>query len=261
MKNKRKRKRERARIREATTLQMNENNRQADSVENNPSDKNPTVCVDPATVAKIVPSQLKQPQPEYCQYSPTPRWKTILEGFALVCGIGYAIVTGMQWWDLRRNFQLDERPWVAISDQAIIVTQDRMDAEVAFTNSGKTPARNVQKSVQMKIAHSPLVDKPSDADEKSLVFSGHSVLGPQAKTRERAGTTSEVDPKVALALKDALKQSFSYIESGEDILYLFGEIKYEDTSGGAHITRYCFHAVKLESGWWLAECNGFNEMN
>jgi hypothetical protein len=173
----------------------------------------------------------------------------------------YGGIAALQWWDLRRNFKLDQRPWIAIREQAIILNQDRMDAQITFINSGRTPARNVQKSVEVKLAPAPSLDKPPDADIKNLAFGGHSVLGPQATFRAIAGTTVEADQRLAVSLKQAIANSFQYIDSGQSILYVFGEIKYEDVSGESHMTNYCFHAVKIQSGWYLAECREFNEMN
>lgn len=172
----------------------------------------------------------------------------------------YAGISYRQWWDLRRNFKLEQRPWIGISDEAVVINPGRMDAEITFANTGKTPARNVQKAVQLKISPLPLVDGPLDADVKALDFRGHSILGPQGTMRVRAGTETEAGEK-AIILRDALKDRFPLIDSGDQILYLFGEIKYEDASGEQRTTKYCLYAIKLETGWHLAECNRFNEMD
>lgn len=218
-----------------------------------------TKRLDIPTVSKSMTSQLKTEDSQQFQYAP-PRWKTIIEVAAILFGIGYAIVTGLQWWDLRQNFKLDQRPWIGLSDEALVLNSEKVDAELKFTNSGKTPARNVRKAVQIKIAPAPLMESPAEDDIRSLVFSGNTVLAPQATVTVRSGTETEGDQK-ALILKDAMKSHFPLIDSGKDILYLFGEIIYDDTLGRQRTTKYCLHAVKLERGWHLAECNEFNEMN
>ena len=179
---------------------------------------------------------------------------------AFVAAAFYGAVTAGQWWDLRHNFKLEQRPWISISDQAIVLSPEMMDAEIKFTNTGKTPARNVQKATQIKINPLPLMDGPLDAEVRDLDFRGHSILGPQGTVRVRVGTEAEVGGK-AIILKNALKDRFPAIDSGDQILYLFGEIKYEDVSGGQRTTKYCLYAVKLETVWELAECNKFNEMD
>ena len=216
-----------------------------DAKQNDPSNKGPSRSGDFSIVANAVPS--------------IPRWKTALEITAIVFGIGYAVVTGLQWWDLRQNFKIDQRPWIGLTDEAVVVTPDKIDAEIKFVNSGKTPARNVQKSVRIKISPLPLIKEPPAEDIQNLVFSGHTVLAPQGTVRVRGGTETE-ETESALILKEAAKNYFPLIDTRKDILYLFGELIYDDASGKHHTTKYCLYAVKLETGWHLAECDGFNEM-
>lgn len=237
-----------------------EGNGQTDAKQNDSYNENPGRGADVPIVTKAMPSKLNAEKTEQCHYKSTPRWKTTLEVMAVVFGIGYAVVTGLQWWDLRQNFKIDQRPWIGLTDEAVVVTPDKIDAEIKFVNSGKTPARNVQKSAQIKISPVPLIKDPSAEDIQNLVFSGHTVLAPNGTVRVRAGTeTQEIES--APILKEAVKNYFPLIDAKKDILYLFGEVIYDDASGKRHTTKYCLYAVKLETGWHLAECDGFNEMD
>ena len=68
-------------------------------------------------------------------------WKWVKRA-GLVAGILYAVVTFLEWKDLRRNFALDQRPWVGVLDTRIIQFGSEQDyiLQIQLNNSGKNPA-------------------------------------------------------------------------------------------------------------------------
>jgi hypothetical protein len=139
----------------------------------------------------------------------------------------------------------------------VAMNNEVVDARIVFTNTGKTPAHRIQKSMSVKIAPPPLIDKPSDSDISALTFIGSSVLSPQSSMT----LSSLSSPEQMLVMKKTMANYLPLIEAGTEILYFFGEIKYDDSSAHSRLTKYCVFAYKTEKGWGLAECNGFNEMD
>jgi alkyl hydroperoxide reductase subunit AhpC len=47
-------------------------------------------------------------------------WKAAIEIIGIAFAVGYAIVTYLQWQDLRHNFIVDERAWLGIKDITLV---------------------------------------------------------------------------------------------------------------------------------------------
>jgi hypothetical protein len=78
-------------------------------------------------------------------------WKRGLSVAAGLATVGYAVITWHQWRDLRHNFQVDQRPWIDITDFRPMdkwywnATAGTFIVNMSFTlrNTGKTPAIDV----------------------------------------------------------------------------------------------------------------------
>jgi len=59
--------------------------------------------------------------------------------------IGYAIVTGLQWQDLRHNFKVEQRAWIGYNTMAItnLKAGEPLRCDIKLLNSGKTFALDV----------------------------------------------------------------------------------------------------------------------
>jgi len=92
--------------------------------------------------------------PKYTKYtqqrggSTIPRWKLALSSVrskitlrnaGIVAGIVYALVTYLQWKDLRRNFETDERGWVRLSFAWPMPSTQSNHMEIGLQNVGKSP--------------------------------------------------------------------------------------------------------------------------
>jgi hypothetical protein len=100
------------------------------------------------------PARIHGNNPEHKWYNSRQWWKSKsfqwykdrFEIIALIAGIGYAVVTYLQWRDLRHNFTLDERSWIEFKlkdEKAPVSSFDSAYLPVDMINIGKTPARNV----------------------------------------------------------------------------------------------------------------------
>jgi hypothetical protein len=67
-------------------------------------------------------------------------WKARVEFVGIFFAIGYAIVTYMQWYDLRHNFEVDQRAWVKATPnwQTEIVTDRKTGMYFELSNLGKS---------------------------------------------------------------------------------------------------------------------------
>lgn len=115
-------------------------------------------------------------------------------------------------------FRLDERPWLGISDIAMIRPESGMNMEVdiTFTNSGKTPALKVRGGNNYKI---------------NPVY----VFGPQAgwSTTYRDDPLNAVAPQAHMIRKIDLRSDrfdLEAIAEAKQFVYFYGEITYEDIS-------------------------------
>ena len=94
------------------------------------------------------PTQTGNPQQD-----PVPRWKSwriwkrILQTSVAIVGVGYAVITYLQWHDAHHNFTLDERAWIEVKSNN--TGSNLSDYKGAYTkvillNFGKSPALNIR---------------------------------------------------------------------------------------------------------------------
>jgi hypothetical protein len=161
-----------------------------------------------------------------------------------------------------KQFELDQRAWIGESTQLV----DRVDAhsiaaQIEFTNSGKTPARNISKSISVHMAPAPLIKRPPTDSIKQLQFFGHLSLAPQAKLTMNV---FNMDKSVMAKLSAAMAQEYDRITAGLEIVYIFGELRYDDVYSRPHSTQYCTYLAKVQDNpiaWKLFFCDEFNDMN
>ena len=76
--------------------------------------ENNTASRESTLLTQVPPAPSNSPQTQERWYKTLDGWKAALEIVAIPFAIGYAIVTGLQWYDLRHNFQVDERAWIKV---------------------------------------------------------------------------------------------------------------------------------------------------
>ena len=166
-----------------------------------------------------------------------PNWLQRLEAAGIVFAMAYAIVTGLQWWDLRQNFKIDQRAWVKVRYQFL---PDQLDPKkpldrwlVVGVNAGKSVATGVHMKTQFEIVPSSaspsysFIKQHGEGDISPLFPGDDSGFVPafleSTKTAPRALRADEIDD---------LTKGLSY-------LAVFGIVTYKDQFG-PHWTRFCF---------------------
>jgi hypothetical protein len=212
-------------------------------------------------VPKIEPTPIRSHKSHDCQYQSTPKWKARLEVAALLFGVGYAIVTGLLWWDQHQNFKIDERAWMintevvpshrSANNAAVWLTAGEKAAfGVKFINSGKTPALNLNAKFTVKTFDRGVPFAPIYDDSPKPASSV--ILAP--------GVTDEIntepDDPISIIVTDVLLQKLS---RSDTTLRLYGEIEYSDIFKCRHKTTFCMYlSVDLAS---FKHCDTYNDAN
>jgi len=126
----------------------------------------------PRKATVIFESPQNASSPKKTSKHPTPRWKRriekvmglnwwrILEGLGIVAAIAYAILTYLQWSDLRHNFMVDERSWVKLQPAwAQFDPTHGTGLNVSLVNAGKSTITGLYAEGVFEIVNSS--DSPS----------------------------------------------------------------------------------------------------
>lgn len=109
---------------------------------------------------------------------------------------------------------------------------------VVWKNGGDTPTRNLRISITAGRREAPL---PPDFDflsDDQKIYAGHPlpilVLGPHASVS-------------AIRHAEIPFSAVPDINSGRELVYLWGYAHYDDVFGAAHLTRYCVQITSIET--------------
>ena len=156
-------------------------------------------------------------------------WKSALEIPALLFAICYAIVTYLQWRDLRDNFRLDQRAWVMAPHFRLSGEVERgvgFTIAVAMINTGKGPALRVTPKSKLYVWQGEPPNDPIRAEEPAVI---QVILSP--------GVTGMQFETAPMTIADqATVESYN---SGRSKIYIRGEIDYEDIFRLPHRTTLC----------------------
>jgi hypothetical protein len=158
----------------------------------------------------------------------------------------------------REGVQLDQRAWLAVTSLRLTRFQSdkKLEAQVVYTNSGRSPALHVS------IVGAVLILGPKI--EPSFL----SVAPPGDFTPLRA-----IPPQTANSWTSSSEKSISAeqkedVERGTQTVWVWGFVRYEDMFGTPHITQFCGNTAvtRLESypvkeGMELNLCANQNGMN
>ncbi len=167
--------------------------------------------------------------------------------------------------DTEAATKLDERAWVglldAVSNPKSFTATRPWNVELIFSNSGKTPARNVK--IAMKVLTTPsFVNGPSSADIQALTFQPTQSIAPQGRYFFMAGlgnnwvSTMQAEPG---DVESAIAK-YPDIVSGRLFLYYFGALKYDDNSNVEHTTEFCIYMANVKTKS-ISFCRDFNDLN
>lgn len=173
------------------------------------------------------PAPTHEPSPKKKWYGSFKRWKSAIQVSGIIAGIAYAVVTWLQWRDLRDNFRLDQQAWIAI--KTVTLKRNPTHVEIVIQNVGKTPAAHAKMRISALVTHST-VSSRSDSD------SGFDLtLAPQQ------GHVGDIYLWIPEYSGPGSKEEAAYvvIASGMDTLKVTAAITYFDLFGSPHSTGYC----------------------
>jgi hypothetical protein len=160
-------------------------------------------------------------------YKTLQGWVSVVQLIGIPFAIGYAVVTYLQWQDIRHNFLIDQRAWLSIDGFQLSHEIDETHPfEVLFhiTNTGRTPALNasVQTSTTLS-AHDPVRETfmPVETLSRMNISPGTSHVHSYADSRLFRS------------------EELGYFRSKQLRAYFRIRLFYEDIFGRTHRTDYC----------------------
>jgi len=150
------------------------------------------------------------------------------------------------------QFRRDQRAWIGIAnpiiDRGVLLKEGEYSRfEIIVTNSGKTPAKNIE---------SWITDKELPVGKKLVFKKPISIIGIQSKT------VLLPNAKIRFAIntdRRITKEDIERIKSGKSFLYVYGKITYQDVFGKEHYTTFC--EVLEPDLIDMADCGQYNDAN
>jgi len=160
-------------------------------------------------------------------------------------------------------FHEEQRAWVGVRS---INSHDFTETSpwhvtVVFTNSGKTPARNVYTSGGYKTSNVPLAG-PLDDDIKKLEFRRIQSIAPEGSYYEEISNNVVGEPysdAQQQGNKDLISE-YQAIKNMQQFLYYLRILKYEDSSGKQRQTHFSIFLANPDTKE-SAFCDKFNDLN
>jgi hypothetical protein len=190
--------------------------------------------VHPVVVAESRPTAAGSKEPKKRWYRRIPWWR-VLEGIGILSVIAYAVLTYLQWHDLRSNFKLEQRAWIAYTQMSVTNLADSqpLRCDVKIVNSGKTFALDVDLPGALQTSYIGLEDAIEQASRSFKKQPPHSnVIFPGVDSAIPSATDTALTPG-----------QVSEIRLGRLKVYLFGDVKYKDIFKEEHVTHYCGHYI------------------
>jgi hypothetical protein len=191
-------------------------------------------------------------------------WRTLLEMIAIPFAIGYAVVTWLQWRDLRRNFKIDQRAWLFVAENArpSLAVNIALPASINITNTGKTPGRHILADIYIEIVQN---GSAPHLDSLRFGYIGHTgLLLPNSPItvparRER----HKINGGPHDALDDPLTQGeLESLMRGDSWIAMHGIVRYRDIFQIEHWTKFCFWNNPLRAGDYSSgSCTAYNAVD
>jgi hypothetical protein len=161
-------------------------------------------------------------------------YKDRFEIIALVAGVGYAVVTYLQWRDLRGNFASAQRSWIRVDLGIPAKLDPSASIAILLRNIGKSPALRLEGGVMVQVVDadsSPSFPKGTVNLRKILA----NMLFPSDEVSFNSGRTPN-NPDGTVRPLDA--EESRRLAAGDAYLAIWGIIAYRDGFGD-HWTRFC----------------------
>lgn len=163
----------------------------------------------------------------------------------------------------QKTLLFDQRAWVGVqgAQDAAFSIPDGFLVTVVFSNSGKTPAHNVQSSVGYRTS-STSVSGPTKEDIAALEFRPAQSIAPQSRYNMRIGKKEAGEGETPHQKKgdSDLRAQLPDIQKGNLVLYYYGIIKYDDIFHIGHETQFCIYLADPKTNR-IGMCDAFNDLN
>lgn len=148
------------------------------------------------------------------------------------------------------NSKLDQRAWLGLAKNKVVQFEKTkpVKVDIVAINSGKTPALKIMVAAKFGW-NSSVTQSPNEEWFKNLNFHPQGSVPPQGTFVYHVNADWD---KMALPY-EALKEN-------RQTIYVFGEIRYKDISGGSNTTEFCLY-ISDPTSMDLAMCDTHNNMN
>jgi hypothetical protein len=214
----------------------------------------------PAPHPEVPPSQENSAQPKKPWYKTAQGWKTALELIAIPFAIGYAVITWLQWKDLRHNFEADQRSWLKI-EYAWPLEMDTFhpdwpaSAKAAMWDVGKSAITLVKGEAVFEV-----LDAKSSPSLSLNNFHSTYVASPLFPSEE-TDFLIELFNQTTQLPRAFTQEEYDGLRNGTKYVAVFGYVTYKDQFG-VHWYQFCSWKsyttvrVQVNSG----ECIPFNKI-
>ncbi|MGD0631922.1 MAG: hypothetical protein ABR987_21525 [Terracidiphilus sp.] len=176
-------------------------------------------------------------------------WKLRLELLALLAGIGYAVVTYLQWRDLRHNFEAEQRSWLQVGSNLQSFGSNIPDTvAVSVKNTGKSVADKIEGIAAFEIISKENTpgfyrnDRPKNHVTGGIAFPDTAGSGWIVSSLDENGNYIPV-----------LDSDKKRLLNGDAYIAVYGQIYYQDRFGG-HWTRFCDWKAYVPGGYASKAC-------
>lgn len=175
--------------------------------------------------SRVLKTPKEDPRPQ--QKRERPQFWRIVNRIGVIAAIGYAVVTYLQWRDLKRNFEADERAWISSQGMHLHVPYDQSHLAVTadLINTGKSPVLIDHIEVRIGESSAPFTTTSWFMD---LHLSGGS-LGPNAVFPLTLGEGDN----------DIGEEKFNLMQDRKLRHDMWATIWYTDVFGHSHSTDIC----------------------
>jgi len=215
---------------------------QHNSKEDSPSTEDRVAAIPPPT--KNTSETKNRRQPSYPRRTLSKKaWRLIkrvflkkdrLEKLGIAAGVVYAVITIIQWRDLRRNFAYEQRSWIKVDYLVPLKLDPSASIQVILHNVGKSPALRLEGGVMVQVvdADSSPAFPPGTVNVRKIVGN---VMFPSDETSFSSGRTPN-NPDGTVRPLDT--DEVGRLSSGDAYLAVWGIVAYRDGFGD-HWTRFC----------------------
>jgi hypothetical protein len=170
---------------------------------------------------------------------------------SVIAGVLYAAISATQWYELRKNFRIDERAWIGVMQ----VCRESSSDTKTFSIEGCGVEDPQQPTVTFKV-----VFKNFGKTAAIRLHSWISLARSESELRTpEFGGPNEIYPPGVVFNSNTLPLERSRLGDPKQWIYVYGKVWYDDTFHAHHWMTYCFERHVFEPANASRECTVFND--